>query len=114
MMLENEVFAIRENELLELWTERPESGRFVAVMARRVEMPPGPWSPVRTSDCAPVEQAAIVAAEWSEKHQHWHWVRLSSPSKELIGDMLFDGGAEKDRWYYLTITDLCQEKKVAA
>lgn len=105
-MLENEVFALRENESLQLWTERPESGRFVAVMARTVEMPPGARSPVRTSDGAQVEQAAIVAAEWSAKHQHWHWVRLSSPSKELIGDMLFDNGAERDRWYYLSITDL--------
>lgn len=104
--MENEVFAIRDNESLQLWTERPEGGRYIAVMARSVEMPPGARSPVRTVDGAPVEQATIVAAEWSAKNQHWHWVRLSPPTKEFIGDMIFDSGAELDRWYYLAVTDL--------
>lgn len=104
--LDNEVFALRDNESMQLWTERPDNGRWLAVMARSVEMPPGERSPVRTIDGAPVEQAAIIAAEWSAKNQCWHWQQLSQPSKEFIGDMLFDGGAEKDRWYYLVVTDL--------
>jgi hypothetical protein len=106
MSLENEVFALRGNESCRLFEEKPDSGRFIAVMARSVEMPPGPRSAVRDSDGAPVEQATIVAAEWIDKRQCWIWSRLAQPTKEFIGDMLFDSSAVIDRWYYLLITDL--------
>lgn len=104
--LDNEVFAIRDHESVQLFTEPPEFGRYIAVMARSVEFPPGPRSEVRTADGLPVESATIVAAEFGARHQSWHWVRLSAPTKEFVGDQLFDNGCEKDRWYYLLITDL--------
>lgn len=104
--LDNEAFAIRDHERVQLVTERPSGGHYIAVMARSVEMPPGDRSPVRPADGARVEQAVIVACEFGRKNQCWHWVKLSPPTKEFIGDLLFDNGAEKDRWYYAEITDL--------
>lgn len=103
--LDNEVFALRDNESIQLFTERPDFGRFIAVMARSVEMPSGPRSPVRAEDGAPVEQAAILACGWGFENQCWHWMQISPPSKERIGDLLFDGGADRDRWYFLLIFD---------
>lgn len=104
LSIDNEVFALRDNELMQLFTKRPE-GRFIAVMARSVEMPDGPRSPVRTADGAPVEQAAILGALWNYSQQCWQWTQISPPSKERIGDLIFDSGASKDCWYYLAITD---------
>lgn len=103
--LDNEVFALRDNESAQLWKERPEFGRFLAVMARTVQFPEGPFSPVRKEDGMPVEMAAIIAAVIGAKSQAWHWVQLSAPTKERIGDLMFDVKCEKDRWYYLAIED---------
>ena len=36
--LDNEVFAIRDHESVQLFTEPPEFGRYIAVMARSVEL----------------------------------------------------------------------------
>ncbi len=104
--LDCEVFALRDHEQSQLFVEKPDDGRFIAVMARSVEMPPGERSKVRAMDDAPVEQAAILAAEWSHQNQSWHWLQISPPSKEHIGDLLFDSECEKDRWYYLVVIDL--------
>ena len=104
--LDNEVYAIRDHEAVQVLTERPAGGRFIAVMARTVELPPGEHSKERSADGAPVEQATIVAAEFGAKHHNWHWIRLSAPTKEFVGDLLFDNECERDRWYYLQITDL--------
>lgn len=104
--LANDVYAIRDHEAAQLLTENPNEGRYIAVMARTVELPPGEHSKERSADGAPVEQATIVAAEFGAKHQCWHWIRLSAPTKEFVGDLLFNGGCERDRWYYLQITDL--------
>lgn len=104
--LDNEVFALRNSESIRVQEEKPDSGRFIAVMVRSVEMPDGPRSPVRSMDGAPVVQAAIVAAEWSPTNGNWHWLCLSQPSKEFIGDLLIDANAERDRWYFAVITDL--------
>jgi hypothetical protein len=105
-MLDLEVFAIRDNESIRIVQTRPERGRWIAVMARSIEMPDGPRSPVRESDGAPVEQAAILACEFGERQQSWHWQQLSPASKEIIGDVLFDNQCEKDRWYFLVVSDL--------
>jgi len=75
-------------------------------MARSIEMPDGPRSKLRVCDGAPVEQAAILAAEFSHENECWHWLQISPPSKERIGDMLFSNAADLDRWYYLSVTDL--------
>jgi len=108
--LDNEVLALRDNERILLSSERPEGGRFIAVMARSVEMPEGPRSPVRAEDGAPVEQAAILACEFGHEQQAWHWMQISQPSKERIGDLLFDNAADKDRWYFVAIFDLSQDQ----
>lgn len=99
----NEVFAIRDGEMTTIHEQQPESGRWIAVQARRVMMPKGPCQQVRQTDGAPVEQAAIVACQLSEGK--WQWVTLSAPTKETIGDLLFDGNAERDTWYYAAFTD---------
>lgn len=102
--LDNEVFALRNNEVIQLFTGPLDSGRWLAVQARSIEMPTADRTKVRACDGAPVEQAAIVACEWNPEHGGWQWVPLSSPTKERIGDHLFDSGASRDVWYYLLVT----------
>lgn len=106
MQLTNEVFALRDNENVRLSEEKPASGRVLAIQARSVAFPPGPFEKKRTGDGAPVEQAAIVAADWLPSKGLWCWVQLSPQTKEVIGDLLFDTGAEKDRWYYITVESI--------
>lgn len=99
--LTNEVFALRHGEVIQLFIERPESGRFLAVQARTVEFPDGPVQATRPGDGAPVERAAIVCCEWI--NNQWQWCQLSPQTKEAIGDHMFDNGVKKDTWYYLSI-----------
>ena len=112
--LEFDTFSIRDNERVQMLTDKPDSGRFIAIMARSCELPPGPHQSVRTSDNEPVESAAIVAAIWSHVRQNWQWQQLSSVSKEYLGDVMFANECEKDRWYYMTFEDLSLAASVAA
>ena len=111
MNLENEVFSIRDGEKLFLWDGPPHhyGKRFIAVMARSVEMPEGPKASVRASDGAPIESAAILAAEFQHQNQCWQWLQLSPCSKEHIVDMMFNNHCELDRWYYLSFEELEQD-----
>ena len=102
-VVENEVFAIRNGERTTIVAEQPTSGRWLAVMARSVSMPPGERHPFRHSDQMAVEQAAIVACQMVDGK--WQWVQLSPPSKEAIGDLIFDSNADKDRWYFVTFAN---------
>lgn len=101
-LITNEVFSLRSGERVEVFFEEPADGCSLALMARSLSMPPGPRWGVRQSDGAPVEDAAIVAAQRVD--DLWQWVQLSPPTKEYLGDLLFDNDAEKDRWYYLLVT----------
>ena len=100
--MENEVFAIRDGEWSSLYEQRPTEGRWFAIQARTVSFPEGPTHPVRQSDQALVENAAIIACQIVDGK--WQWMQLSPPTKADIGDLLFDCNAEKDKWYYLVIT----------
>jgi hypothetical protein len=105
---ENEVFALRDGELLTVFGEEPSevqdvpSGRWICVMLRSVDFPDGPVCPFRESDKATVECAAVLACQ--KVRGEWQWIQLGAPSKENIGDLLFDANAERDKWYYLEIT----------
>lgn len=98
-----DVFALRDGEILGLDTEQPTSGEWLAVMARSVTMPPGPYRATRDMDGEPVKMAAILAARKGKVHGEWLWQQLSPPSKEYVGDFMFEQGAEVDRWYYLLL-----------
>ncbi len=111
--LDFEVFSLRDHERVTLLDGRPDAGRFIAVMARSVSFPDGPAAPVRDIDGAPVESAAIVAAQIQHEKQAWQWLQLAAPTKEHIGDMLFDNGADRDRWYFLQIVDLVANPELA-
>jgi hypothetical protein len=102
MLSENEVFAIRNDELVTITDTEPSSGRWFAVMARSVVFPGGPSHPVRVSDGLPVEAAAILACQ--KRDGLWQWMQLSPVTKENIGDLVFDSNAEKDRWYFVIVT----------
>lgn len=102
--LDFEAFALRDGEVMQLFTE-PQPGLCIAVMARSVEMPPGEHSAVRELDGAPVVNAAILSAHWSRSKQAWQWMQIAPASKEVIGDHMIDvANVEFDRWYYLLIT----------
>lgn len=102
IIAENEVFAIRNGEIMTTADKEPTSGRWLAVMLRSVEFPDGPVSKVRPSDGAPVERCAILACQ--KVKGEWQWCALSAPSKELIGDLFFNANVDRDKWYYLEIT----------
>ncbi len=103
--LNEEVFAARDGEALQLNYTQPETGRWFAVQAKSLTMPPGGIIPVCHRNGKLVEQAAIVACEWNRTKNGWQWLNLSPPTKGLLGDMIFDGGGEKDVWYYVVVTD---------
>ena len=106
-ILHFDVFSLRDGEVLQLCNEPPKCGGvWLAVMARSVSMPPGPYKTVRDIDGQSVEMAAILAARIGKSHGEWLWEQLSPPSKEFIGDFMFEQGAEKDRWYYLLLSEV--------
>lgn len=101
--LTNEVFALRNGESVRFFEGTPPAGadRVLAVMVRSVLMPGGERKPVDHRGRA-VEQAAILACE--QTPNGWAWVPLSAPTKELIGDLLFDVlRAEPNFWYFLAV-----------
>ena len=105
-ILDLDVFSLRDGEVLQLCAEPPAHGDWLAVMARSVTMPPGPHRASRDLDGEPVEMAAIVAARKGKVHGEWLWQQLSPPSKEYVGDFMFEHGAEPDRWYYLLLSSV--------
>lgn len=107
--LDHEVFALRDNEQFAVQEGRPIKGRWIAVMLRSVQLPEGPHVATRHCDGEPVEKCAVLAAEMNATRQAWQWMQIAAPSKERIGDLLLEASAERDRWYYLVITDLSLE-----
>lgn len=105
LQIDFEAFSLRDGEKIEILETQPESGTWFAVQARTVEMPPGERNPVRTTDGAPVEQAAILGCQISNERKTWQWLQLAPLTKELIGDLLFNNGAEKDRWYFVRVSE---------
>ena len=106
MDLINEVFALRMGERLSLHRREIDAAKaghcVLAVMLRSVDFP-GPMEPRRQTDRAPVQQCAILAAQRSADGL-WQWCPLSTPSKESIGDYLFDiAKPPQDEWFYLAI-----------
>ena len=105
-MLTNDVFAIRDEVFVAYDSEQAAINHngatcVLAVMLRTVEFPPGKIEPVRTADSAPVEARAVVSCKRNPKGR-WQWLPLSAPSKEAMGDYLFDGcEATPDRWYFV-------------
>jgi hypothetical protein len=103
-ILDLEVFAVRDGETVQFSEERPtHHGRWFAIMARSVEMPPGNRSSVRWIDGEPVEQCAILAAQLGRLETAWQWMQLSPPTKERLGGMMFANNLERDRWYFVSI-----------
>ena len=67
-------------------------------------MPPGGRQLTCDKDGAPVESAAIIAAQKNFSRNNWQWMQLAPETKEAIGDYLFDSvQVERDRWYYLVV-----------
>lgn len=96
----NEIFSLRTYECVTIKEECPTDGHVLAVMARSIEFPDGDIE-ATAWDGSPVEQAAILACERFDGK--WQWSSLSQPTKQFIGNLLFDGGAERDKWYYAII-----------
>lgn len=108
-LLDLDTWTLRDGECLQLCDEMPACiGEVLAVMARSVSMPPGPHRPSRDLDGEPVEMAAILCARFTRRGE-WVWQQLSPPTKEYIGDFMFNHGAEKDRWHYLLVSSVPTE-----
>jgi len=103
-IINNEVFALRNNETFMIDEEIPPEGiRFFAVMARSASFPAGNHLE-RCSDGMPVEMVAIIACELV--NDKWQWMRLGYPTKETIGSVMFERKLDKDRWYYVWIENV--------
>ena len=76
-----------------------------AYVVALVDVPPFPGE--SHPECRP---SAVVCAQQyvcSESERPgellWGWVALDPDTKDLIGDLLHEGGAEPGRWYHLEI-----------
>lgn len=103
--LVNEIFALR-GEIVTLQEEKPTNKLWLAVCARSIE-PPGPMRP---RDGEPRAEHAVIAA-CQEYQDGWQWVSLSQPTKQIIGDLLFDNGFAFDKWYYLVYVPIKKKQK---
>lgn len=98
--LTNEVFSLRDGELVSTSLTEPKSGRYLAVMLRSLSFP-GHMSEI-TADGKNVEPLAVLAAE--KIRGAWFWCHLSPLTKRLIGDLLFDSNSPFDTWVYVSIS----------
>jgi hypothetical protein len=103
-LVENEVFALRDGEVSELWDTPPvHKQRWFAVQLVNVQMPEGDYQKHRQTDGAPVEMTAVVACQINTEGL-WQWMYLSPATKEQIGDLLVNNRVDRDRWYYISVT----------
>lgn len=100
-MIRHEQFALRDNERIRQVESHTDDACCIGVMARTVQMPDGERQAVRPEDGAPVEQAAILGVERVEGK--WQWLPLSQPTKEILGDLIFDNNLPRDEWIWLVI-----------
>ena len=102
-----ECFSLRDNEELTVQTDKPISGRWIAVMLRTVPAMPGPMLPERDIEGmtpVAVEHTAVIACQQRQSDSMWVWVNLAPQTKEVIGDLLFERDVLHDEWYYVVIS----------
>lgn len=100
----NELWALRDNEGVEIVPGQPIKGRWIAVQLVPCELPPGPQKGYRDTDKPPAP-LLVIAAD-CDNEGLWKWLHLSSATKEAIGDLLLDETlAKPGQWYYAIITD---------
>lgn len=79
----------------------PDSGPWIMVRVLPCAMPPGPRATYRDTD-KESEQYTVVACRLNSDGQ-WVWLHLSSQTKEALGDLIFDHGLDRDRWWHALI-----------
>lgn len=97
----NDPFAFRCGERIHLRTSGVDRDDRLAFMC-------APVPPLLDPACKqsfrgpPVENYCVVGAELV--NGKWQWLRIAPDTKELIGDLLFDHGLERGKWYGAIIT----------
>lgn len=102
--LVNEVFEFRPGERPVLYPsidDVPEGAEWRAVRLAACEMPPGDRANYRNT-CNESAQF-IVTGCWRNPAGAWQWVHFAPNTKEMIGDLIFDSGIDRDRWWYMAI-----------
>ena len=94
----NDGFALRGGERVTL-RELCEQDRY-AVMVAPVPPLPEPRCEVSAGG-APVEQFCVVAAEFN--NGRWQWMHLLPDAKGVVGDILFDYGFERGKWWGMVV-----------
>jgi hypothetical protein len=103
-ILDNEVWALRNGEVLTLATEEPTEGVWFAARVVPVPLPGLPVAPYGNQANTACEQCAVVTAAKNVLGE-WEWLRVSPPSRRHLIDFLIDvGKVERDCWYYVVIT----------
>lgn len=95
-----DAFAIRGGEQVQLRLDGIQGER-IAFMCAPVPPLPSP-SKEQSFLGQPVEQFCVVGAELH--NGKWQWMQLAPDTKELIGELLFDSGLERGKWYGAIIT----------
>ena len=99
----HECFSLRDDECLELLhAEEVSKRRCVGVMLHDVTPLPTP-SLSNRNDGEPVEAVAVLACSRRRSDGLTVWVTLAPQTKELIGDLLFNRGVERGRWYWVVV-----------
>lgn len=107
MMTVNELWSVREGEVLHFHEEEPSPPycSYFAVQIRPIAMPPGPVEPLKNGKPNEYpEQCAIIAARRNSIGE-WQWLYLSPGTKEEVGNFLLDKcNVDRDRWYFLSVS----------
>lgn len=96
----HDAFALRGGERVQLRIEGVGAEDTMAVMVAPVPALPEP-SLAMTPD-GPVEQFCVIGAEIH--NGLWQWMQLAPSTKEVIGDVLFESGLERGKWYGLRLS----------
>lgn len=98
-----EQFALRDNELVQLWPEYPaDKPRVIAARTVPVDFPRGEVNPVCETG-QPTERAALVFAERCAKG--WQWVHMTPTTKSYLASLMMDSDFKYHPgvWVYFSI-----------
>lgn len=95
-----DAFSLRTGERVQLRIDGIGEGDTLAVMCAPVPSLPSPSATENSRGS--VESYCVVAAQLTRGK--WQWMQLAPDTKECVGDILFDSGLERGKWYGVLLT----------
>lgn len=103
----NNSFALRHGERVAFGELVEEGGVILMVMLRSVSFPDGEYQRTSGVGGRPVEQSAVLACHRVDGL--WQWLQLEPQTKDAIGGLLFDNGADRDVWHRVSVVRVVKE-----